>query len=71
MKTESIIVRFGNNVQRIRKNQNISQEKLAEYAGLHRTYVGMVERHERNITLVNADKIAKALNVSIEELVKQ
>ena len=71
MKTESIIVRFGNNVQRIRKEQNISQEKLAEYAGLHRTYVGKVERHERNITLVNADKIAKALNVPIEELVKQ
>lgn len=70
METESITVRFGNNVQRIRKEQNISQEKLAEYSGLHRTYIGMVERHERNITLINVEKIAKALNVSIEELVK-
>ena len=49
---------------------NISQEKLAEYAGLHRTYIGMVERAERNITLVNMEKIAKALRVEIKDLVE-
>ena len=70
MNSESIIVRFGKNVQRIRKEKNISQEKLAEYAGLHRTYIGMIERFERNITLINAEKVARALGVNISELIK-
>lgn len=70
MNSESIIVRFGKNVQRIRKEKNISQEKLAEYAGLHRTYIGMIERFERNITLINAEKVANALGVNISELIK-
>jgi transcriptional regulator with XRE-family HTH domain len=63
-------MRFGKNVQRIRKEKNISQEKLAEYAGLHRTYIGMIERFERNITLINAEKVAHALGVNISELIK-
>ena len=70
MNSESIIIRFGKNVQRIRKERNISQEKLAEYAGLHRTYIGMIERFERNITLINAEKVANALGVEISELIK-
>jgi len=70
MNSESIIIRFGKNVQRIRKEKNISQEKLAEYAGLHRTYIGMIERFERNITLINAEKVANALGVEISELIK-
>lgn len=70
MNSESIIIRFGKNVQRIRKEKNISQEKLAEYAGLHRTYIGMIERFERNITLINAEKVAMALKVSLNELIK-
>ena len=70
MNSESIIVRFGKNVQRIRKEKNISQEKLAEYAGLQRTYIGMIERFERNITLINAEKVANALGVNISELIK-
>lgn len=69
MSGEKILVRFGQNVQRIRKEQNISQEKLAELAGLHRTYIGMIERAEKNITLCNIEKIAKALNVKISALV--
>ena len=69
MNGESILERFGQNVQRIRKERNISQEKLAELAGLHRTYIGMIERAEKNITLCNIEKIAKALNVKISELV--
>ena len=70
MNSESIIVRFGKNVQRIRKEKKISQEKLAEYAGLHRTYIGMIERFERNITLINAEKVAHALGVNVSELIK-
>ena len=70
MQDKSILVVFGKNVQKYRKKLNISQEKLAEYAGLHRTYIGMVERAERNITLVNMEKIAKALKVEIKDLVQ-
>ena len=68
MKNDNILIRFGRNVQRIRKERNISQEKLAELAGLHRTYIGMIERAEKNITLCNIEKIANALNVQISEL---
>lgn len=70
MNSETILIRFGKNVQRIRKEKNISQEKLAEYAGLHSTYIGMIERFERNITLINAEKVARALGVNISELIK-
>ena len=56
---------FGRNVRRLRKSQGISQEKLAELADLHRTYIGAVERGERNITLLNAEKIAQALGVRL------
>ena len=47
MNGENILERFGQNVQRIRKERNISQEKLAELAGMHRTYIGMIERAEK------------------------
>ena len=69
MNSENILERFGQNVQRVRKERNISQEKLAELAGLHRTYIGMIERAEKNITLCNIEKVAKALGVKISELV--
>ena len=68
MKAE-IIVQFGQNVQRLRKELGLSQAQLAERAGVHRTYIGMIERAEKNITLCNIEKIADALNVSIKELV--
>lgn len=48
----------------------ISQEELADRAGLHRTYIGMIERAEKNITLINIEKIANALSVDIIELLK-
>lgn len=70
MKKEPILVQFGNKVQKYRKNLNLSQEKLAEKAGVHRTYIGMIERAEKNITLINIEKISKALNIEIFELLK-
>lgn len=63
-----ILLLFGHNVQKYRKERNLFQEKLAELAGVHRTYIGMIERAEKNITLCNIDKIAKALQVEIKDL---
>lgn len=59
---------FAYNVKAIRERQGLSQEKLAAEAGLHRTYIGMVERLERNPSLISIYKIAKGLNIDIKEL---
>ena len=61
---------FGENVRKFRRKLNISQEELADKADLHRNYIGMIERAEKNITLVNTEKIANALEVKIEDLLK-
>lgn len=67
MKKE-ILVKFGKKVREIRIKQNLSQERLATKAGVHRTYIGMIERAEKNITLENIEKVAKALGLSVKEL---
>lgn len=67
---ESIMITFGKNVQSTRQALGISQEELAFRAGLHRTYIGMVERAERSISLQNAKKIADALNVKLDILLE-
>ena len=66
----NIVLKFGRNVQQRRRSLGISQEHLAELAGVHRTYVGMIERGEKNITLRNIEKFAKALDMPIEDLMK-
>ncbi|MBQ6822422.1 MAG: helix-turn-helix transcriptional regulator [Bacteroidales bacterium] len=68
MEKEPILLRFGKQVQELRKARNLSQEQLAELAGVHRTYIGMIERAEKNITLCNIERIAKALEVNIKDL---
>lgn len=68
MNKEPILLLFANSVQKHRKAQHLSQEELASLADVHRTYIGMIERAEKNITLCNIEKIAKALKVSIPEL---
>ena len=65
-----ILKQFGNRIKELRKNKNISQEDLATLSGLHRTYIGMIERGEKNITLKNIEKIALAFNIEISELFK-
>ena len=67
-KTKSIVITFGERVRELRKEKGLSQEELADKADVHRTYVGMIERGEKNITIVNIQKIAKALGVGIREL---
>ncbi len=64
----NILNQFGDNVRKIRQMRNLSQENLAEKANLHRTYIGMIERAEKNITLCNIEKIAVALDVKIDQL---
>ena len=68
MSKKSISIKFGDKVREIRVSQNLSQEQLAHLADVHRTYIGMIERAEKNITLVNIEKIAYALNVKIKDL---
>ena len=63
-----VLVRFGKRLREIRERVGVSQEKLADLAGLHRTYVSSVERGKRNISLVNIEKLAQALDVSLGEL---
>ena len=62
---------FGDRVRELRVAQGLSQEVLAQKAGLHRTYIGSIERGERNISLSNMYKIALALNLSLYELVSE
>lgn len=65
-----VLIRFGKRVREERLKLGLSQEELASRAGVHRTYVGMIERAEKNITLTNVEKIAKALDLSIDEITK-
>jgi transcriptional regulator with XRE-family HTH domain len=59
---------FAENVRAHRLKQGWSQEELAEKAGVHRTYVGMVERREKNVTIFNIERFAKALGVKASKL---
>lgn len=68
MEDDKYLKMFALRIRTLREAQGISQEKLAERAGLHRTYIGMVERLERNPSLVCIYKIAKGLGVDITEL---
>lgn len=64
----TILIKLGKKVREERHKQGLSQEDLAEKAGLHRTYIRMIERGEKNITLVNIQKISKALDLKIYQL---
>lgn len=68
---EAILIKFGQKIRQERLKQNLSQEELAEKANLHRTCIGMIERAEKNITLINIEKISNALGVSIYDLFRE
>ena len=68
--TETARLRFARLLRSERLARGISQEALAELAGLHRTYVGSVERGERNIAVDNMEALAKALNLDISDLLQ-
>ncbi len=63
-----ILIKFGEKLRRMRKSKGISQEKLAEIISMDRTYIGLIERGERNPTVRSLYKIAKALKVSASDL---
>ncbi len=67
-KSEDILLRFGRRVRELRTAQGYSQEAFADACGLDRTYMGGIERGERNVALRNIEKIAKALEISLSEL---
>ncbi|MDI5891779.1 helix-turn-helix domain-containing protein [Halomonas rhizosphaerae] len=65
---DEILTSFGKNVRNIRKNKGLSQEELAALAGIDRSYMGHIERGEKNITLTKIYQISEALGVEVSEL---
>lgn len=66
---KELLLKFGEKVKIERLKRGISQERLGQLAGVHRTYIGMIERGEKNITLTNIQKIAEGLEMKMSELV--
>jgi len=66
---KKILIQFGTRVRDERVKRGLSQERLGQLAKVHRTYIGMIERAEKNITLTNMEKIAKALGKRVNDLV--
>lgn len=71
MDNNTIQKRFGNAIRLIREEKRMSQEKLAEMADLHRTYISDVERGARNVSLINIWRISEGLEISLSELFKR
>lgn len=68
MKNEFLLKEFGDRIKQLRLQKNISQEKLSFLTGFHRTYIGMIERGERNISISNIAVFAKVFELNISEL---
>ncbi|MEO5860291.1 MAG: helix-turn-helix transcriptional regulator [Pyrinomonadaceae bacterium] len=68
MPDQPLITAFGNRIRQLRTARGLSQEQLAELTGFHRTYIGMIERGERNLSLSNIGVFAKVFEMSVSEL---
>lgn len=66
--SSALLETLSNNIRAFRASGGISQEELADICGLHRTYIGSVERRERNVTLSTLEVIAQALGISVLEI---
>jgi transcriptional regulator with XRE-family HTH domain len=71
MSATSTRTQFGKRLRDLRKKAGLSQEELGFRAGIHRTYVGAIERGEQNLSIDNVHKLAKALKISPDELFKK
>jgi transcriptional regulator with XRE-family HTH domain len=69
MKT-SLLKKFGERIREARMKMGMSQELLAKKSGLHRTYIGMIERAEKNVTLQNISRILKAMRMRLSDFFK-
>jgi len=67
---KNILNQFGENLKKLRKERNLTQKEFALKSGLHINYIGMIERGERNPSLINLEIIAQALNISLSDLMK-
>lgn len=67
---ENILNKFGIRIKELRIEKDLTQEQFADLSGLHKNYIGMVERGERNPSLKNIEVIANAFNISISKLMK-
>jgi len=70
MERKDLLIWLGYRIRYFRNNLGVSQEELGQLANLHRTYIGSIERGERNISFINLVKIAKALHTEASELIK-
>ena len=68
MLNQQLIIEFGLKIRQLRTDKNLSQEKLSFATGFHRTYIGMIERGERNISLTNMAVFAKVFEINVSEL---
>jgi transcriptional regulator with XRE-family HTH domain len=69
--SKGLVRTLSGNIRRLRRKRGLSQEKLSELCGLHRTYVGSVERGERNVTLSTLEAFSDALAVSVPQLLSE
>lgn len=70
MADKQLLKQFGTRIRELRQERGLSQEQLAEQTGFHRTYIGMVERGERNLSLSNIAVFAHAFELSISHLLR-
>ena len=67
---ETPLLLFGENIKKVREKKGLSQEELANIAGFDRTYISLIERGKRNLSLINICRFAKALELKPFELIK-
>ena len=68
MADQDLLKQFGQRIRELRSRRGLSQEQLADETGFHRTYIGMVERGERNLSLSNVAVFARVFDLSVSEL---
>jgi transcriptional regulator with XRE-family HTH domain len=68
--SEEVLIKFGARIKQLRQEKGLTQEQFAQKCGLHKNYIGMIERGERNPSLINIEVIAKGLELTIAKLMK-